>query len=155
MQFALNATADSKYVMYCCITAKQHLWHPHSSIGSTVCACALQMIEMGGRDATLKSVFSNGVLTMKSMIVRVQKMANLNFTKVASKTTASVHIKNKDLNTSLVVAFDRSGYDAAYCAECMPSVHLTSLYAEKIAYMPSNAFAILCRNFTGCCAVTS
>lgn len=75
----------------------------------------LQAMELGGNAATMKSVYSNAVTTSQSGLARRCVERKLNFAKVASKTTASVHIKNKDLNTSLVVAFIRSGY-AVWCS---------------------------------------
>lgn len=57
----------------------------------------------------MRSVYSNGVKPIQLSLVKQHAVSELNFTKVASKTTASVHIKNKDLNTSLVIAFNHSG----------------------------------------------
>lgn len=57
----------------------------------------------------MRSVYSNGVKPSHLSLVKQHAVSKLEFTKVASKTTASVHIKNKDLNTSLVIAFNRSG----------------------------------------------
>ena len=77
-----------------------------------MCTCAhnLQQIELSGREAVLKSVFSNGASSTQLERIRQYISTKLGFAKVAIKTTASVHVKNKDLNTSLVVAFNRSGY---------------------------------------------
>lgn len=66
-------------------------------------------MKLGGQEASLKSVYSNAVKPLQSKLVREYTISKLQFTTVASKTTASVHVKNKDLNTSLVVAFIRSG----------------------------------------------
>lgn len=69
----------------------------------------VQGVEFGGRDASLKSVYSNAVKPFQSNVLKQYAVSKLKFANVASKTTASVHVKNKDLNTSLVVAFIRSG----------------------------------------------
>lgn len=69
----------------------------------------MQELELGGREASLESVYSNAVKPLQSKLVQQYIISKLQFTNVASKTTASVHVKNKDLNTSLVVAFIRSG----------------------------------------------
>ena len=72
----------------------------------------MQTIQLGGPEATMKSVYSNGVKPACFSTVKQHATSQLSFIRVATKTTASVHIKNKDLNTSLVVAFIRSGYAA-------------------------------------------
>ena len=81
-------------------------------------------MELGGREATLKSVYSNGVKPSQFNLVKQHAISKLKFTRVASKATASVHIKNKDLNTSLVIAFIRSGcvahkFEACICVVCI------------------------------------
>lgn len=71
-------------------------------------------MQVGGQDGALKSVYSNAVKPSQLNNVKQYLTSKLDFIRQALKTTASVHIKNKDLNTSLVVAFIRSGYAACH-----------------------------------------
>ena len=81
----------------------------------------------------MKAVYSNGVKAAQSNLVKQHAVTKLKFTKVASKTTASVHIRNKDLNTSLVVAFIRSGF-AAHTVKCGIQSAVCLLYCPSLFY---------------------
>lgn len=97
-------------------------------------------MEFGGRDATLKTVYSNGVTAAQSQLVKQHVIAKLNFTKVATKTTVSVHMKNKDLNTSLVVAFNRSGCVTQQLAHESAQVEvLSAWYAAVHLFRPQQS----------------
>lgn len=101
-------------------------------------------MDFGGRDATIKSVYSNGVKPAQSDLVKQHAITKLNFTKVASKTTASVHIRNKDLNTSLVVAFNRSRCAWRHrqtCTKCRLLVQLPkSCFTKTVFNHPLQLF---------------
>lgn len=70
---------------------------------------SLQTISMRQQDAGLKSVYSNAVEAQHFEDLKSHAVKTLAFKHTARKETASVHIKNMDLNTSLVVAFIRQG----------------------------------------------
>ncbi len=74
----------------------------------------LQAINETGRDQGLKSVYSNAVDAAQIKDLKHYATSRMAFKHVAAKETASVHVKDLDLNTSLVIAFDCSGY-AAHC----------------------------------------
>lgn len=65
-------------------------------------------------DKGLKSVYSNAVDAAQFKDLKNYAISRMAFKHVAAKETASVHVKDLDLNTSLVIAFNRSGY-AAHC----------------------------------------
>ena len=65
-------------------------------------------------DQGLKSVYSNAVDAAQFKDLKIYATSRMAFKHVAAKETASVHVKDLDLNTSLVIAFNRSGY-AAHC----------------------------------------
>lgn len=117
----------------------------------------MQRIELGGREAVLKSVFSNGMSSTQLEHVRQYITIKLSFAKVATKTTASVHVKNRDLNTSLVVAFNRSGYAACTlyttCRCCLHAwaSHMPCCTSEDKSVGPENG---ACDEFDAiCCPV--
>ena len=74
----------------------------------------LQAINETGRDQGLKSVYSNAMDATQIKDLKHYATSKMAFKHVAAKETASVHVKDLDLNTSLVIAFNRSGY-AACC----------------------------------------
>ena len=67
-----------------------------------------------GHDQGLKSVYSNAMDVAHFKDLKTYATSRMAFKHVAAKETASVHVKDLDLNTSLVIAFNRSGY-AAHC----------------------------------------
>ncbi|DBA85228.1 TPA: hypothetical protein ACH3X2_005931 [Trebouxia sp. C0005] len=60
-------------------------------------------------DKGLKSVYSNAVDAAQFKDLKNYAISRMAFKHVAAKETASVHVKDLDLNTSLVIAFNRSG----------------------------------------------
>ena len=63
---------------------------------------------MQGRDQGLKSVYSNAV-EAKQVDASKQKLKALGFKKLYDEQSAPVDVNDMDLNTSLVVSFNRSG----------------------------------------------
>ena len=74
----------------------------------------LQELHAPRHDQGLKSVYSNAVDAAQFKDLKNYATSRMAFKHVAAKETASVHVKDLDLNTSLVIAFNRSGY-AAHC----------------------------------------
>ena len=68
----------------------------------------LQSINMQGRDQGLKSVYSNAVEAKQFAFLK-DKLVALGFKRLHNKQSASVHVNNMDLNTSLVVSFKLTG----------------------------------------------
>jgi len=81
----------------------------------------LQAINETGRDQGLKSVYSNAVDAAQIKDLKHYATRTMAFEHVAAKETASVHVKDLDLNTSLVISFNRSGYAAGCLCHSLPS----------------------------------
>ena len=90
--------------------ACRHQQCPNHTVTLHPCAAPMQTINETGLDTGLRSVYSNAVDAAHFKQLKHYAKNNLAFKHLAAKETASVHIKNMNLNTSLVVAFNCSGY---------------------------------------------
>lgn len=96
---------------------------------------------MRPQDAGLRSVYSNAVEAPHFEDLKSHAVETLAFKHMATKQTASVHIKNMDLNTSLVVAFTRQGYVA------LPLRHMQSSQHQHV----NSLCLITIKQFDGYC----